>query len=118
RWGGRSGFSSRRRAAAQFPAALLTPPKGVSSAEAGGFQGIVGLDDGGAGPPPEAATPAVGVGVEALHQGLVLRLDGGSVGRIVEPEHVEGLADRAAVAPALRLRRGAPGLVDTPRAPG
>ena len=56
----------------------------------------------------EGAVAPVGVRMEPLHQGLVLGLDGGSVGRLVEAENVEGPAHGAGVARPLGLRRGLP----------
>ena len=46
----------------------------------------------------EGAVTAVGVRMEPLHQGLVLSLDGGAVGALVEGEDVERPADGARVA--------------------
>src|SRR5215207_8684574 len=73
-----------------------------ASAEARALQRVVGLDDV-AQALLEGAVAAMGVRVEALHQSLVLRLDRGRVGGLVEPERVERPLYDAAVAPLRRL---------------
>src|SRR5205085_3052452 len=55
----------------------------------------------------EGAVAAMGVGVEALHQRLVLRLDARRVRAVVKAKRVEGALDDAGVALALR-RLGGP----------
>ena len=64
------------------------------SAQAGAFQGIMRLDDV-AQALLEGAVAPIGIGMEPLHQGLVLGLDRGSVGGLVEAEDVQRPAHRA-----------------------
>src|SRR5688500_15417246 len=75
----------------------------LSLAEAGTFEGVVRLDDV-AQALLEGAVAAIGIRVEALHQGLVLGLDSRPVGGLVEAEDVESPAHRPRIARALWLR--------------
>src|SRR5918995_5802137 len=74
----------------------------VASAQAGGLEGVVRLDDV-AQALLEGAVAAVGVGVESLHQRLVLRLDAGGVRRLVEAEHVQSPAHGSAESRSRRV---------------
>src|SRR3954447_7271126 len=74
----------------------------AASAEAGGLQGVVSLDDV-AQPLLEGPVATVGVRMKAFHEGLVLRLDGRPVGHFVEAEHVERAPNRSGIAWPFRL---------------
>src|SRR5215207_9531541 len=73
-----------------------------ASAEARALQRVVGLDDV-AQALLEGAVAAMGVRMEALHEGLVLGFDGSGVGALVEAERLERPLHDAAVAPLRRL---------------